>query len=71
MKKSIAVLVGMFLMVGGFAMNASAGRTTCTISAVKDNAVIMDCGKKTSSLKVGTVVTLKTKSQKKSVIEGC
>lgn len=71
MKKSIAVFVGMFLMVGGFAMNASAGRTKCTVSAVKDNAVILDCGKQTSSLKVGTVVTLKIKKAKKSVIEGC
>jgi len=70
MKKSIAVLVGC-LMVGAFAMNANAGRTKCTVSAVKDNAVIMDCGKQTSSLKVGTVVTLKTKATKKSVIEGC
>lgn len=71
MKKSISVFAGMFLLVGGFAVNASAARTTCTVSAVNDKAVILDCGEKTSILKVGDRVTLKTKSQKKKVIEGC
>lgn len=68
MKKSIAVFVGMFLMVGGVAVNASAARTKCTISAVKDHAVIMDCGENTGKLKVGSVVTVKVK---KKAIEGC
>ena len=71
MKKSISVLVGMFLLVGGVAMNAQAARIKCTISAVKDNAVIMDCGEQTSKLQVGNVVTLKVKSDKKVAVEGC
>lgn len=71
MKRSIVALAGIFVFVAGFAVNASAGRTTCTVSAVKDSAVILDCGDKTSTLEVGSVVTLKTKSQKKKVIEGC
>lgn len=53
-------------------MNGNAAQTRCTVSAVKDTAVILDCGEQTGSLKVGTVVTLKTKSQKKkAVVEGC
>jgi len=71
MKKSISVLAGMCLLVGGLTVNAQAARSTCTVSAVKDQAVILDCGKKTITLKVGDVVTLKTKSQKKKAIEGC
>ncbi len=68
MKKAIAVLTGC-LLLGGVAMSASAASIKCTISAVKDNAVIMDCGDKTADLKVGTVVKVKTK--KKVAVEGC
>ncbi len=71
MKKSISVLAGLFLLVGGFGVNASAARITCTVSAVNAKAVILDCGEKSLTLKVGDKVTLKTRSPKKKVIEGC
>jgi hypothetical protein len=71
MKKSIAVTTGTFLLLAGFVVNAQAARTNCTVSAVKDSAVILDCGDKTSTLKVGSTVSLKTKVQRKKVIEGC
>ncbi len=71
MKKLIAVAAGC-LLIGGFAMNGNAAQTHCTVSAVKDTAVILDCGEQTGSLKVGSDVILKTKSHKKrAVVEGC
>jgi hypothetical protein len=70
MKRLTVVIVGC-LMIGSFAINAQAGRIKCTVSAVKDNAVIVDCGEKSMDLKVGSTVTLKTVTKMKSVIEGC
>ena len=55
-----------------FTLTASvgvAGSIQCTVTTVTDNVVTLDCGKKSTKLKVGDRVKVKTAAKK--AIEGC
>lgn len=47
---------------------AIAATAKCTVKEIKDEVVILDCGKTAGKLKAGNVVKIKTA---KKMIEGC
>lgn len=53
-----------------YANGVFAATVKCTVTEITDNVVILDCGKKTSKLKVGDKVKMKT-AKKTAVVEGC
>lgn len=68
MKKFTSViLVAAFVITSAGISLAASGK--CTVTAVEDNQVILDCGNKAAKFEVGTKV--KIKSMKKKAIEGC
>lgn len=68
MKKLIAALMTLAFITtsAGFALAASG---KCTVTAIEENKIILDCGSKADDFEVGTEV--KIKSAKKKSIEGC
>lgn len=68
MLKQAVVLatLALFTLSAGIALAASG---KCTVTAVKDNVVTLDCGKAAAKIKVGE--TVKVKTAKKKAIEGC
>ncbi len=68
MKKFTSVLLAVaFVITSAGASLAASGK--CTVTAVEDNKVILDCGTKAANFEVGKKV--KIKSMKKKSIEGC
>ncbi len=68
MKKLISVLLAVAFVMTSTGVSLAAS-SKCTVTAVEDNKVILDCGKKAADFKAGTKV--KIKSMKKKAIEGC
>lgn len=68
MKKLTSVLLAVaFVITSAGASIAASGK--CTVTAVEDNKVILDCGKNAAKFEAGTKV--KIKSVQKKAIEGC
>jgi hypothetical protein len=68
MKKLIASsLATLFIVTSASSVLAASAK--CTVKAIDENVVTLDCGKKAATLEVGSKV--KIKSVKKKAIEGC
>ena len=67
LKKTVLLAtLALFTLSSGVALAASG---KCTVTAIKDNVVTMDCGAAAAKMKVGDNVKVKT--AKKKAIEGC
>ena len=70
MKKILAAMMAALFLAAGTSSTAIAAKSVgCTVTAVKDGIVTMDCGEKADKLAVGS--TVKVKTAKKKAIEGC
>jgi|GEM_PF-1397073 len=68
MKKTISTLLAIaFALTTAAAAYAASGK--CTVVAVEDNKVTLDCGSNAGDFPVGTDV--KIKSANKKAVEGC
>ena len=68
MKKLIATTLAIFLIAAS-ASSSIAASAKCTVTAVDESLVTLDCGKKAEKFTVGAEVKVKT--AKKKAIEGC
>ncbi|RJX36271.1 MAG: hypothetical protein C4531_00165 [Desulfurivibrio sp.] len=69
MKKTISTLLAIaFALTTAGAVYAASGK--CTVVAVEDNKVTLDCGSNTGDFPVGTDVKIKSVAKGKAV-EGC
>ena len=68
MKKSLTLILALFLVTAS--SHALAATTKCTITAVEDNSISLDCGTKAKVFKVGDEVKIRT-AKKVKAIEGC
>ncbi len=62
----VLATLALFTLSSGIVLAASG---KCTVTAIKDNVVTMDCGSAAGKMKVGDMVKVKT--AKKKAIEGC
>ncbi len=69
MLKKTSLLLAALAMVTLGAGAAPAVTGKCTVTEIKDSAVILDCGKDAARFKAGDAVKVKT--AKKKAIEGC
>ena len=69
MLRRITVLLAAIAMFTLTAGGAQAAGGKCTITAIKDSTVTLDCGNSAAKLKVGD--TVKVKTVRKKAIEGC
>ncbi|MCI5143400.1 MAG: hypothetical protein D3909_17100 [Candidatus Electrothrix sp. ATG1] len=70
MKRMIIHLVVPALVIALAATTYAAVRAKCTVKEVKENVVILDCGEKSSEIKVDDQITLRV-NKKSAPIEGC
>ncbi len=68
MKQLTSVLLAVAFVITATGATFAAS-SKCMVTAIEDNKVILDCGKKAEKFEVGTEV--KIKSMKKKAIEGC
>ena len=64
-----AVLLTTIALITFTVPAAKAATATCTVTEIRDTAVILDCGKTADKLKAGETVKIKT--AKKKAVEGC
>lgn len=69
MKKLITTATLAIFLIATSASGVLAASAKCTVTAIENNVVTLDCGDKAEKLSVGTIV--KVKSEKKKAIEGC
>lgn len=62
----VLATLALFTLSSGIVLAASG---KCTVTAIKDNVVTMDCESAAGKMKVGDMV--KEKTAKKKAIEGC
>jgi hypothetical protein len=68
MKKLTSTLLAIaFVLTSAGALQAASGK--CTVVAVEENKLILDCGKNTNDFPVGTEVKIKSSGGK--AVEGC
>ena len=68
MKKLTSTLLAIaFVLTSAGALQAASGK--CTVVAVEENKLILDCGKNTKDFPVGTEVKIKSSGGK--AVEGC
>ncbi|MCI5123962.1 MAG: hypothetical protein D3925_05680 [Candidatus Electrothrix sp. AR5] len=72
MKKMMVHLIATALFIGFAATVYAAVRAECTVKEVKEkeNVVILDCGEKSSKIKVDDQITLRV-NKKREPVEGC
>jgi len=70
MKKMMIPMIATALFLGFAATVYAAVRAECTVKEVKDNTVVLDCGEKSSKIKVDDQITLKV-NKKSTPVEGC
>ncbi|WP_457574141.1 hypothetical protein [Desulfolithobacter sp.] len=69
MKKKMQILVAAVAMVALAGTGVLAATAKCTVTEIKENVVVLDCGKRAAKFKVDDKVKIKT--VKKKAIEGC
>jgi hypothetical protein len=70
MLRKTTLLLTALAMIPALTAGVSLAATgKCTVTAIKDNIVTMDCGKDAAKLKTGDAVKVRT--AKKKAIEGC
>jgi len=69
MLKQITILSTTLFLTGLLATAALGATAKCTVTAIDEASVTLDCGKKAGKLHVGD--TVKVKAMKKQAIEGC
>jgi len=67
--KRTATLLAALALFAFTAPMALAGSARCTVTEIRDNVVVMDCGKTSAKLHHGDKV--KVRINKKKAIEGC
>ncbi|WP_456388613.1 hypothetical protein [Desulfolithobacter sp.] len=69
MSKKIQTVMAAVAMVALAGTSVLAATGKCTVTEIKENVVVLDCGKKAAKFKVNDKVKIKT--IKKKAIEGC
>lgn len=69
MKKIMTLTLALTLAVAS--SHALAASEKCTIAAVKDDVITLNCGAKADSFKLGDEVKIRTAKTQKKAIEGC
>lgn len=69
MLKKTTALITSLILSGFIASTTLAATAKCTVTAIDETTVTMDCGKSVAKLKVGD--TVKVKAVRKKAIEGC
>ena len=68
--QTLSLALALFLMTATTGIVAAAS-LKCTVTAVDEKMVTMDCGKAAATLTVGDTVKIKNMESKKKAIEGC
>ena len=69
MKTRITTLIMATIFALSAAVMANAATITCTIEAIEDGKVTLECGDKSKKLQLGEKVKVRT--AKKKMVEGC
>ena len=65
-----AMILTLSLFIAAAASNSLAATTKCTVTAVNDNSISLDCGIKAKAFKIGDEVKVRA-AKKEKAIEGC